>query len=180
MYYMSNISRLTQRFHSFEGYKISIQRNHLKFVRHVSILEMGSEAAALREAVRIRDAVLNDLEKFPDKPELIFAKHRKVRPDASYPAGLHDISISGTDKHACTISSRATEGMNQALEQMSTLLGLNISSLLRLGIYALPQLLKDINPHDGNTLNEIVTRLEKDRPEGFPSWEEYTRKKKNN
>ncbi len=65
--------------YSFKGWRLCITRQKERFVRYFSDREHGEDAdRAFAEALKMRDAILAELNESGESPGAVFARFRKV------------------------------------------------------------------------------------------------------
>lgn len=149
---------------SFEGWRVDVQRSGVLFRRYFSTLEYGGEDAARREAIRIRDAIMQALERTPDKPQEVFRLFAKKDPARFFPAGLYpprprkNFSAPGKT-HRRIITVKCQAGLNARVSQLVAHLRLDHSSVMRLALYALYTLVYQEENREKN-LRQLVAFLE--------------------
>ncbi len=65
--------------YSFKGWRLCITRQKERFVRYFSDREHGDDAdLAFAEALKMRDAILDELQAGKSAPAAVFARFRKI------------------------------------------------------------------------------------------------------
>ena len=83
-----NITRFTYEFTSFQGWRLTLCRQHIHFTRYFSDRQYGGEQEALSAALPVKEQVLELLRLYPNDPAKAFELCRQESQPAQYPAGL--------------------------------------------------------------------------------------------
>lgn len=183
---------MTYEYHSFQGYRVSFHRGQHRFTRYFSEKQYGSRENALFHARQLRDKILYELNVEALPPSVVFEKFRKKNPKDSYPTGLKAPSTKQsplTREPKEVVTMRCSPGMYNIINQIAENLQVDHTTILRLAIYALPQILEYPPQHVAHLsaaehaahLHAIIENLESNRPKNFPLWEDFIKpaKKKN-
>ncbi len=71
-----NITRYTYETTSFQGWRLSICRKWNQFTKYFSDRQYGSEEAAFKAALDMRDRIFDALQKTPDDPRAVFERFK--------------------------------------------------------------------------------------------------------
>lgn len=71
-----NITRYTYETTSFQGWRLSICRKWNQFTKYFSDRQYGSEEAAFKAALEMRDQIYDALRKTPDDPRAVFERFK--------------------------------------------------------------------------------------------------------
>ena len=170
----TNLYRMTYRDTAFQGWRVSITRQKKTFQHYFSDKDYGSSQAALEAAMRVRDAVLEALEQYPNRVEEIFrdlrphTRHADFLPFGLTPAVRRELDESEEPK---ILSFRITSVLYHLVNRTAMEQGLSMSSVLRLALYAyICQCQQERN------LRRFITQLEeKAKMYGFPCFAEFMR-----
>lgn len=77
-----NITRYTYETTSFQGWRLSICRKWNQFTKYFSDRQYGSEEAAFKAALEMRDKIFDALRETPEDPRGVFERF-KVTAEAS-------------------------------------------------------------------------------------------------
>lgn len=160
---------------SFEGWRVAVQRSGILFCRYFSTLEYGGEDAAREEAIRLRDALLEALERTPDQPQEVFRLFAKEKPAELYPSGLcppRPGKHENNQKQEHSFTVKCKPGLHARIRQLVTHLKLDYSSVIRLSLYALYTFILQKNNRD-KTLRQLVSALEQANSNHAPTLSEF-------
>lgn len=71
-----NITRYTYETTSFQGWRLSICRKWNQFTKYFSDRQYGSEEAAFKAAIEMRDRIFEALHQTPDNPRGVFERFK--------------------------------------------------------------------------------------------------------
>ena len=71
-----NITRYTYETTSFQGWRLSICRKWNQFTKYFSDRQYGSEEAAFKAAIEMRDRIYDALKQKPDDPRAVFERFK--------------------------------------------------------------------------------------------------------
>lgn len=71
-----NITRYTYETTSFQGWRLSICRKWNQFTKYFSDRQYGSEEAAFKAAIEMRDRIFDALRQTPDDPRGVFERFK--------------------------------------------------------------------------------------------------------
>lgn len=167
---MKHLSKFTRKDTNFEGWRLSVRRAGEKFVRYFSALELGGMEQAEAAARAMRDALLADLDRHPDKVADMMARYRK--PACEYPAGLQRPQpVRGQElPKGCYL--RYTPAAAELLETASRQWELSQASMMRVALY----MFLDWSRKEGKGLkvHDLVRFLDSLASEGFPTFSEFS------
>ena len=129
-----HITRCDKEFGTFSGWRFGITRFKQSLVRYFSDIEYGSSQNALAEAEAFREHIYTLLAQNPgNEADILQQLNTQYRRDRELPAALRRYTPNTTQRKA--ISFRITPQLSQALEQYSSFMGLETSSVVRLALY---------------------------------------------
>ena len=71
-----NITRYTYETTSFQGWRLSICRKWNQFTKYFSDRQYGSEEAAFKAAIEMRDRIFEALQQTPEDPRGVFERFK--------------------------------------------------------------------------------------------------------
>ncbi len=77
-----NITRYTYKFHSFDGFRLSISRNRNTFTKYFSVRQYGTDKEALKAAQEMRARILAELQEDDADPKAIFDRYKQEMAEA--------------------------------------------------------------------------------------------------
>ena len=83
-----NITRFTYQFTSFLGWRVSLCRQKICFIRYFSDKQYGSPEESLRAAIEVLERVKENLLLYPDDPGYAFKLCQSIERQNDYPAGM--------------------------------------------------------------------------------------------
>lgn len=131
-----HLTLFTYQYTSFQGWRLALCRKGKRFTRYFSLLEYGSYERAQQEALRIRDAMLTELDAHPEHPERVFEAYRKEAPPC-YPEGFRPLSPRAQRQlpRSCTVT--CSPEAARLLRGLARRWQVDYPSLLRAALYML-------------------------------------------
>lgn len=137
---LRHITRFTYTYTNFQGWRVAINRQGTTLARYFSDKQYGSEDVARDEAIRFRDALLDELNRNPQNTREILDKYR-IQTPTPYPAGLKPNNSrtegenSRTEQKVAACSIRSNHVMHRILHSICNRLKLDTASVLKLSLY---------------------------------------------
>lgn len=133
-----HLFRFTPEFTAFDGWRLAVTVRGLQLVRYFSSLQYGGERAAHAEARRVRDALLADLSRDEVPVSEVFARYLPVV-NRLFPLGVSPLrpergaEVVEPERRVCSL--RFNRVMAQVCRRLQLLLGMDLSSVLRLALF---------------------------------------------
>lgn len=178
---MKYLSKFTREFTAFCGWRLALKRSGESFVRYFSALELGGMDQAEAEARRMRDALLDDLEREPDAVAEIFARYRKAAPDLPEGLSLPVVGKSAGIPLSCSL--RCNRETALLFAETARQWGIDYVSTFRAALYlffAWSRLRKESSPGIRDLIDHLMSQGE---AAGLPPFSQLfaspSKKKKN-
>lgn len=152
-----HLTLFTYEYTSFQGWRLALCRKGKRFIRYFSLLEYGSYERARQEALRIRDAMLTELDAHPEHPERVFDAYRKEALPP-YPEGFRPLPARAQQPlpRSCTV--KCSPEAARLLRGLARRWQVDYPSLLRAALYMLTAWSHQ-SEHREITLQELAEAL---------------------